>query len=71
MQTQSSTETFIAAALKKYPKAKTIAVENFCVSAPDDHMANSINLNADARSYKWNAHTVNAIKYVLRAENKI
>lgn len=55
----------------KFPKAKKLAVENFCFSAPTDRFANSSNLSQDARAYKWNSDTVKAIRYVLKAENKI
>ena len=62
---------FIKDALKKYPKANTMAVDNFCFTAPDNATDNSMNLNDDTRLYKWNVHTVNAIRYVLKKENKI
>ena len=61
----------VDAALVKYPRAKRMAVENFCFSAPDDKVANKTNLAADASSYPWNSDTVNAIKSVLKAENKL
>lgn len=42
---------------------KRIAVENFLFSAPlDSHMANCMNLDMDARLYKWNSQTVKAIR---------
>lgn len=65
------TGTLVDTALKNYPKAKRMAVENFCFSAPDDKTANKINLAADARSYPWNTDTINAIKSVLKAEGKL
>jgi len=65
------TGTLVDIALANYPKAKRMAVENFCFSAPKDKDANRINLAADARAYPWNADTVNAIKSVLRAEGKL
>lgn len=61
----------IKEAIVKYPAAKWLAVENFCISAPDDKMDNKMNLAMDSKSYKWNSDTVNAIRYVLKAENKI
>jgi hypothetical protein len=61
----------IEAVLKKYPKAKRIAVMNFVCTAPDDPMANSYNLNMDAGLYKWNGDTRNAIREALRQLNKI
>lgn len=66
-----NTETLVTIALAKYPKAKRMAVENFCFSAPDDKIANKVNLAADAKSYPWNSDTVNAIKTVLKAEGKL
>jgi len=65
------TESHIENALKTFPKAKRMAVENFCFSAPDDKRANEVNLKADAASYPWNSDTVNAIRVVLRAEGKL
>ena len=58
-------------ALVKFPKAKRIAVENFCFSASDDKTTNQWNLTEDARMYAWNAHTTGAIRTVLRTENKL
>jgi hypothetical protein len=60
----------IEVALKKYPKAKRIAVENFVMSAPNDPIANSVNLMDDTRSYKWNSDTYLAIKYCLKSQGK-
>ena len=57
-------------ALKKYPKAKLIAVENFTYSADRLDMATSLNLAADQRAYKWNSDTVNAIRYVLTNKSR-
>ena len=59
----------IETALRKFPKAKRIAVENFSSTADKLDMATSMNLADDARSYKWNAHTVNAIRWVIN--NKV
>lgn len=65
-----TTEQLVESALRKYPKAKRIAVENFCFSCEDiDKSVNYHNLLADARSYKWNLHTVNAIKMVIGNQN--
>lgn len=62
----------IALALAKYPKAKVIAVNNFAGTAPLDpcppfgpKAANSTNLYSDAKLYKWNQATVDAIKFAL------
>lgn len=56
----------IAQALKKFPKAKKIAVENFTMGYNELSMEASMNLEMDAAAYKWNAHTTNAIRYVLQ-----
>lgn len=61
----------IEKALKKCPKAKKVAVENFCWTADNNTMANGMNLNEDARMYKWNADTVKAIRLALRELGKI
>ena len=66
-----TTETLIEQALTKYPKAKRMAVENFCFSAPSNQMDNSLNLNEDARMYAWKSDTTNAIRYVLKREGKL
>lgn len=55
----------------KYPRAKLLAVENFVFSAPEDKLANAVNLNNDARSYCWNSHTVLAIRECLEETNRI
>jgi len=52
-------------ALKKFPKAKRIAVENFTYGYNELSMEASMNLEMDANLYNWNAHTVNAIRWVL------
>jgi len=57
----------IEQALKKFPKAKRIAVENFTsMGAGRWDMAAAMNLEADRAAYGWNAHTVNAIKWVMK-----
>ena len=60
-----------AAAFKRYPKARKLAVENFCMSAPEDHVGNAVNLINDSKSYKWNNDTVHAIRYVLIKMGKL
>ncbi len=65
------TQTAIQDALKKYPKAKKIAVENFVWSASNDNRANAMNLSQDARLYSWNAATVSAIKMALQQLKKM
>jgi hypothetical protein len=52
--------------LKKYPKARRIAVENFLMTKSGDQMADGMNLSMDAQSYKWNRDTVNAIREGIR-----
>lgn len=52
-------------ALRKFPKAKRIAVENFTFTADCLDLATAMNLSADTRAYNWNAHTVSAIRFVL------
>lgn len=50
--------------LRKYPKAKEIAVKNFLFTLGNNDSAYNatMNLHMDARSYGWNAQTINAIK---------
>ena len=55
----------IATALRKFPKAKKIAVENFSFTADKMDMATNMNLEMDAASYKWHPHTVSAIRWVI------
>ena len=55
----------VEVALAKYPKAKRIAVENATFGISKWDMATAINIDCDTRAYKWNAHTVNAIKWVI------
>jgi hypothetical protein len=69
--TNDPVDTAVNKALAKCPKAKKIAVENFVWSAPDDKMANGMNLVEDAKSYKWNSDTVKAIRLALRELGKI
>jgi hypothetical protein len=65
-----STGYLINLALKKYPKARKIALENFTYTADRLDMATSMNLAADARCYNWNSDTVNAIRYVLMNKSR-
>jgi hypothetical protein len=64
-------DTLLDEAKKKYSRAEHLAVENFCMSAPDDHFDNAANLINDAKSYKWSNSTVFAIRYVLKELNKL
>lgn len=52
----------------KYPKMRLIAVENFCSGYNSLTFEASMNLSQDARAYKWNSDTVNAIKAVLNGK---
>lgn len=60
----------IEAALAKYPKARRIAVENFTFGKEGKGMtmADSMNLEMDARAYGWKPETIKAIKFVLSAK---
>ena len=62
--------TLIEQALKKYPKAKQIAVENATFAQQDD-MAFRMNLASDALMYRWNQDTINAIKFVMAGKTKL
>ncbi len=55
----------IETALKKYPKAKRIAVENFVMSAPSQPSVNIWNLQYDKELYNWNIDTFRAIEDCL------
>jgi hypothetical protein len=66
-----ATQDVIESVLAKCKKAKRIAVMNFVTSATDNPMYNSMNLEMDAASYKWNADTVKAIRQSLRKLGKI
>ena len=49
--------------LERYPKAKRIAVENFLFSSVGYEYDTQIkNLYLDARLYRWNKDTINAIR---------
>jgi hypothetical protein len=54
-------------AMKKYPKARRIAVENFTFGLVGKGMSfgDSMNLDMDARAYGWKADTIKAIKMVI------
>lgn len=55
----------IEQALKRFPKAKRIAVENFTWTSNGWDMATAMNLDSDAKAYNWHPHTVAAIAWVL------
>jgi hypothetical protein len=59
----------IETAIRKFPKAKRVAVENFSFTADKMDMGTSMNLAADKAAYKWNADTVKAITWVIN--NKV
>jgi len=55
-------------AMAKYPKAKRIAVENFTSFGQGTwDTAAQFNLYQDAHDYKWNFHTIQAIKMVMQS----
>lgn len=60
----------IEIALQKYPKARRIAVENFTIGKEGKGMsiADSMNLEMDARLYGWKPDTIKAIKFVLNSK---
>lgn len=68
----SDHDKLINEAMAKFPKSakKRIAIENASSASGPAYQIN-MNLAMDARLYSWNNDTVNAIKYVLRKENKI
>jgi len=55
----------IEIALKDFPKARRIAVEN-ATMGQEDSLAFRMNLAQDCALYKWNPHTMLAIGYVMR-----
>ena len=57
--------TIIDQAIKKFPKAKRIAVSNFTLGYDSLTMEAGMNLSMDANLYKWNSHTISAIRWVL------
>ena len=71
MKEYTDIENLIDTALGKYPKARRMAVENFCFSAPNDKIANDLNIIEDARMYEWNSDTTNAIRLVLKTQKKL
>jgi hypothetical protein len=58
-------EQAIEKALKDFPKARRIAVEN-ATFGQEDTMAFRMNLEMDRALYNWNAQTMGAIHYVMR-----
>ena len=52
-------------AIKKFPKAKRIAVENFTSGYDHLSMEAAMNLSMDAAAYNWNSNTISAIRWVL------
>ena len=50
---------------------KKIAVENFLSTMGTDTLEVTLNLHADAKSYKWNAATINAIKSGIALQKKL
>ena len=62
---KNTREKAIEIALKDFPKARRIAVEN-ATMGQEDSMAFRMNLAQDCALYKWNSHTMLAIGYVMR-----
>lgn len=54
-------------AITKYPKARRVAIENFTMGKEGKGltMADSLNLEYDAKCYGWKPDTVKAIKFVM------
>jgi hypothetical protein len=53
------------------PSVKKIAVENFCGTMGGQTLGEAtMNLQADAKAYKWNAKTVSAIRKGISMGNK-
>ena len=55
----------IEIALKDFPKARRIAVEN-ATMGQEDSVIFRMNLAQDRACYNWNAQTMSAINYVMR-----
>jgi len=71
MKEYTEIEDLIETALRKYPKARRMAVENFCFSAPNDKIANDLNIIEDARLYEWHPDTAQSIRFVLKSQKKL
>ena len=54
--------------LASLPKVRRIAVENFLITVQNnpDVLCAKMNLDADARLYRWKKETVNAIKQGIK-----
>jgi hypothetical protein len=66
LEPSNTTPMTIKDALKKYPKARRIAVENFALGREGRGTnADRLNLEKDAALYNWNQDTQRAIKEVL------
>lgn len=63
--------TLIEQAMKKFPAAKERAVVNFTMGVSELNYESYNNLAYDAKCYKWNTATVNAIKWVLNQKSKV
>lgn len=58
-------------AMALYPDARRNAVFNFSIGYEHLTMDAEINIRIDTRLYKWNDHTANAIRYVLKNKSSI
>lgn len=66
------TATEVEELMKKFPKARRIAVSNFLMtgSANRSVMYANMNLAQDAKVYAWNSDTVKAIKTGISMSEK-
>ena len=66
VRTAEQGQEVLAKAFKKFPKARKIAVENVTNwGTLYSTFETYNNAMADARAYKWDTPTINAIKFVL------
>ena len=63
--TQEIESSLVDQALKKFPKARRIPVENFSSGYDKMDMAACMNLEQDRAAYNWHPHVVSAIKWVI------
>lgn len=55
----------VTEALKKFPKAHKLVVENVTMGKEGKGYGKAMNLAMDTRLYNWNSDTVKAIKAVI------
>lgn len=67
MNKATNSTNLVESALKRFPRARRIAVENFTSNGTSRFtVENMMNLELDTRLYGWNAATVSAITYILK-----